>query len=310
MPGEPTSGASSIRPTPLTRLRAVLARPRAGALLALMAVAAVAATVWGWSATSGGTVATAGAVPTPPPAVGVPSLSAEQIASLPEAGYDRVIGGLVPVTSAAVTRVQIGSLAAAAPLYRTDASRPVARMQVAGPFGDPNPIVVIANVGEWDLVLTPARQTLPSASPAGRAAAQTAGWMPARYIRGLAETSARITVRTRDQTLVISRLGEPDRVFPIAVGAAATPTPTGVTGYLEARFVNPGAGTRQTPVQLTSLHATTSDEPAGGMSGGLIALHWWPEAAGAVSHGCIRVTEQALAAVNALPLGTPITTTE
>jgi len=254
-------------------------------------------------------VAHAVAVPTPPPH-SAPGLSPEQIAGLPEAAYNQVIGGLIPVTSAAVTSVRVGALTAAAPLYRTDGARPVARMQAAGPFGDPNPIVVIATSGAWDLVLTPARQALPSASPNGWAPAQTAGWMPASYVHGLAEASARITVHTGERTVVISRHGAADQVFHVAVGAAKTPTPGGVTGYLEARFVSPADGTRSTRIQLTSLHTTTADDPAGGVSGGLIALHWWPQASGAVSHGCVRLSAPALAAVDALPLGTPIVTTE
>jgi lipoprotein-anchoring transpeptidase ErfK/SrfK len=49
------------------------------------------------------------------------------------------------------------------------------------------------------------------------------------------------------------------------------------------------------------------DEPYGGTDGGLIGLHYQDVASGAVSHGCIRLDADAIAAVDTLPLGTPIT---
>ncbi|MFC4243844.1 L,D-transpeptidase [Gryllotalpicola reticulitermitis] len=249
------------------------------------------------------------ALPAAPRAAAAP-LSAAQVAALPEAAYDQVIAGLVPVASTAVEAVQLGALSAAAPLFDAAGTKPVARMQVAGPFGDPNPIVAIARTSDWALVLTPARQALPSTSADGTAAAQSAGWMPTRYITGLGPAGARIRVDLGSRSLVIERQGAPDQRFPVAIGAADTPTPTGVTGYLEARFVDSAAGTGTTPIQLTSLHTTTDDDPAGGRCGGLVALHWWPKASGAVSRGCLRLSPAALAAVDKLPLGTPITIAE
>lgn len=285
------------------RLRARLIRHRASAVATAVALVAVIATACAWPSGGRGNATTSAPAP---PTRAAPVLSAKQIARLPEAGYDRVIGGLMPVTSAAVAEVRVGRLRASAPLYRTDRAAPIARMQATGPFGDPNPIVVIATAGEWHLVLTPARRVLPSASARVWAPAQTAAWTPARYLRGVAEASARITVNVRAGTMRVTRDGSREQVFRVGVGATGTPTPTGVTGYLEARFINPASGTRGTRVQLTSLHTTTADDPAGGPSGGLIALHWWPNASGAVSHGCVRLSEKALAAVDALPLGTPI----
>jgi lipoprotein-anchoring transpeptidase ErfK/SrfK len=61
------------------------------------------------------------------------------------------------------------------------------------------------------------------------------------------------------------------------------------------------------PIQLTSLHATTKDEPYGGEDGGLIGIHYNQTTTGAVSHGCVRLTAEAIQAVNRLPLGTPVT---
>jgi lipoprotein-anchoring transpeptidase ErfK/SrfK len=76
--------------------------------------------------------------------------------------------------------------------------------------------------------------------------------------------------------------------------------------YLEARCLDPAQGQAVHPIQLTSLRATAADEPYGGSDGGLIGIHYQEVSSGAVTHGCVRLDEQAIQAVNALPLGTPV----
>lgn len=115
----------------------------------------------------------------------------------------------------------------------------------------------------------------------------------------------RIIVSASAQTLRIIGVGS--RTWPVGVGAPGTPTPIGVTGYLEARYRDAAQGQAEHPVQLTSLHSTAADEPFGGNDGGLIGIHFQASASGAVSYSCIRVPLEAIAAVNALPLGTLIT---
>ncbi|WP_196830624.1 L,D-transpeptidase [Frigoribacterium sp. CG_9.8] len=60
------------------------------------------------------------------------------------------------------------------------------------------------------------------------------------------------------------------------------------------------------PIQLASLHSSAADEPYGGNDGGLIGVHYNPVATGDVSHGCVRLSKEAITAVNRLPLGTLI----
>nr|WP_101848763.1 L,D-transpeptidase [Zhihengliuella sp. ISTPL4] len=62
--------------------------------------------------------------------------------------------------------------------------------------------------------------------------------------------------------------------------------------------------------QLTSLHSAAVDEPFRGDDGGLIGLHYDTTSNGAESHGCLRLTQQALEAVDALPLETAIVITD
>ncbi len=99
-------------------------------------------------------------------------------------------------------------------------------------------------------------------------------------------------------------------VFSIGVGTPSTPTPTGVTGYLQAQYLDSAQGQSVFPIVLTSLHSASADEPYSGTDGGLIGLHFFAESDGAVSHGCLRLSADAIAAVNQLPIGTPTSITE
>ena len=110
-----------------------------------------------------------------------------------------------------------------------------------------------------------------------------------------------IEISVAQQVLIIHGSAG-DRRFAAGVGATGTPTPRGVTGYLQARYRDAAQGQADHAIQLTSLHATAADEPYGGSDGGLIGIHLGSGS----SHGCIRVGSAALAAVDALPLGTPV----
>ena len=94
--------------------------------------------------------------------------------------------------------------------------------------------------------------------------------------------------------------------FPAGVGAGGTPTPTGVVGYVQARYLDPAQDQTVHPITLTTLHSSAADEPYGGDDGGLIGVHYESAARGAVSHGCVRLDGDAIDAVNALPLGTVV----
>ncbi len=169
-------------------------------------------------------------------------------------------------------------------------------------------------------VLTPARQRLPSQaagatgddSPRMTVPAQTSAWLPADSLHSPTPLPVRILVSVAAQTLSISAVttgvatGVETRSWAVGIGAPGTPTPTGVTGYLEARYRDATQGQAEHPVQLTSLHSTAADEPFGGNDGGLIGIHFQAAASGAVSHGCIRVPVEAIAVIDALPLGTLI----
>jgi len=236
----------------------------------------------------------------------VPHVGAAALAALPEAQYSAVIGGLMPFDHT-VTADTVFRLRADAPLFGAARTTPVARFAAVDFLRQPTTVVGLERDGDWELVLTPARQQLPSAA-GGAAAAQTAAWVPLASLREVSAPTARVVISTAAQTVsILDGGGHVVHRFEAGVGTADTPTPTGVTGYLEQRYVDPAQGTGDHPIQLTSLHSSAADEPYGGHDGGLIGLHWNATTSGAVSHGCVRLDADAVAAVNALPLGTLVT---
>lgn len=237
----------------------------------------------------------------------VPSVSADALAALPEAQYSAVVAGLIPFTST-VTSDTVFHLRADAPLFGSDRQTPVARFAARDFLQQPSTVVGLRREGAWELVLTPARQQLPSAAGSSGAAAQTSAWVPVSALQQVTTPTSRIVISTKDQQVsVVTASGTVQQSFSAGVGTADTPTPTGVTGYLEQRYVDPSQGTGDHPIQLTSLHSSAADEPYGGHDGGLIGMHWNAATSGAISHGCVRLDADAVAAINALPLGTLVT---
>ena len=228
------------------------------------------------------------------------------VAELPAAVYDAVLPGLVPWTEPsadAITRT--ATITADVPLYGEDRDEPVGRLLAEDFLDNPTTVVPVATDGLWTLVLTPARVQLPSKA-GDDAPAQSAGWVRTDVLEDGVALDSKVAVSESEQTLTVTR-GDQSVVYDVGVGTAEAPTPIGVTGYLQARYLDPSQGQSTYPIQLTSLHSTAADEPYQGDDGGLIGAHYSNAAAGSVSHGCIRLTHAAAAALNQLPLGTPIT---
>lgn len=258
-------------------------------------------------ATSAASVPSSSPTPTTPAVPDVPHVAVAALAALPEAQYSAVIGGLLPFDRT-VTSDTVFRLRADAPLFGADRTTPVARFAATDFLRQPTTVVGLRREGGWELVLTPARRQLPSTSHGAGAAAQTAAWVPAASLEQVSTPTSRVVISTTAQTVsIVDAAGHVAHRFDAGVGTADTPTPTGVTGYLEQRYVDPAQGTGDHPIQLTSLHSSAADEPYGGHDGGLIGLHWNATTSGAVSHGCVRLSADAVAAVDTLPLGTLVT---
>ncbi|RDV46100.1 murein L,D-transpeptidase [Leifsonia sp. ku-ls] len=238
------------------------------------------------------------------------ALSPSALAALPAAEFDAVIPGLLaaPPTAELHDSYRVAFDTA---VYAADFTTPVARVPAKNFLGKPTTIVVAETRGAWSLILTPARQKLPStASTKAPAPAQSAAWVPTASLQKVGSLTRRVVISTSKHTLRITdSAGKQLQSFPVGVGTDETPTPTG-TGYLQARYLDPAQGQSEHRIQLTSLHATAADEPYEGSDGGLIGIHYQSTAAGAVSHGCIRLSAEAIAAVDALPLGTAVQITD
>jgi len=239
-----------------------------------------------------------------------PGLSTSEIAALPATGFDAVIPGLLAAPSIADITDSFTAVFDT-PVYGADFQTPVARIPAKDFLGQPTVVVRVETRGTWSLVLTAARKQLPSKATAEvPASAQSAAWVPTASLRPAQKLSHRVVISTSKQTLsIVDEHGTTTKTYPVGVGTADTPTPTG-TGYLQARYLDPAQGQDEHRIQLTSLHATAADEPYGGTDGGLIGIHFQSTARGAVSHGCIRLSADAIAAVDALPLGTGVVITD
>ena len=272
------------------------------ALLALLALS-------GCSPATPAATTTPTATRTPAAGPALPAaLTPSAITALPATEYDAVIPGLIPAP--AEPRITgTSTVAFDTPVYGEDFTTAVARIPAKDFLGKPTVVVPVATKGDWSMVLTASRRILPSQAADGASApAQTAAWVPSSALTTTGPLTHRIVVSVSTQTLTITDAkGKVQQSFPVGVGTAQTPTPTGATGYLQARYLDPAQGQSTHRIQLTSLHATAADEPYGGSDGGLIGIHYQDVASGAVSHGCVRLGADAIAAVDALSLGTPVT---
>jgi len=251
-------------------------------------------------------VAPVTAVPKPTTQEQIAALSMAKTLALPRADYTATIPGLIAWSSTITGPVQVGTVKTITPLYGEYRKTAVARLDKQDFLGKPVVVPVIATDGQWSEILTPARVNLPSTSK-GNAPAQSAAWVPTANLVGLTPVPAHVRVNLSELTLTVTGMDGQEQTFPVAIGKTDTPTPAGVSGYLEARFVDASQGTGDQPIQMTSLHSQTQDAPVSGGIGGVIAMHYFDARAGAVSHGCLRLSAEAVAALNAIPLGSIVT---
>ena len=142
----------------------------------------------------------------------------------------------------------------------------------------------------WTQVLLPSR-------PNG-----SVGWLrTAQLVERHTPYVVRVHVGSRRMEL--QRDGETVGEWSVAVGAPATPTPTGRT-FLLGSIVDDAQGFSPVILPLGT-HSDTLDTYGGGP--GTVALHGWtdPSVFGqAISHGCVRVPDDALDRLRDVPLGT------
>lgn len=158
-------------------------------------------------------------------------------------------------------------------------------------FGD-TWLTVITRNRDWVQVMLPSK-------PNG-----STGWIRASQ---LAEAHSRYLVKVHlgSRSLELFENNTIVGSWPVAIGADATPTPTGRT-YVSGQIVDEKQAFSPVILPLGT-HSATLDSYGGGP--GTVALHGWtdPSVFGkAVSHGCVRVPDEALDLLRIVPTGTPV----
>lgn len=167
------------------------------------------------------------------------------------------------------------------------------------PFGKITPkqfgdtwLPVINRNRDWVQVLLPSK---PNSST---------GWVRGSELEQ-AHSRFLISVHLGSRTL---ELRENDRLvgtWTVAIGASSTPTPTGRT-FVLGQIIDDKQPFSPVILPLGT-HSATLDSYGGGP--GTVALHGWtdPTVFGkAISHGCIRVPDNALALLRVVPIGTVV----
>jgi lipoprotein-anchoring transpeptidase ErfK/SrfK len=132
------------------------------------------------------------------------------------------------------------------------------------------------------------------------------GWVPRSALGGYGTVHTRLIVDLRALSATLYRRGRTVFQAPVAVGAAATPTPVGAF-YIRNRLTRYRSATYGPVAFGTSARSpSATDWPAGGFVGIHGTDH--PELVpGRVSHGCIRLRNaDILALARRMPVGTPV----
>lgn len=169
---------------------------------------------------------------------------------------------------------------------RTIATLPVEQL------GGPTWVPVVEGSGTWRRVLLPSRPN------------SATGWISTeRGALTSAHTPYTVQVSLAKRRLTLQRSGRALGSWPVAIGGPQTPTPTGRTFVLAT--LAPAEKVPSPLVLPLGAHSATLDTFGGGP--GTVALHGWPDAAvfgKPVTHGCVRVPQEALRRLARVPLGT------
>ncbi len=181
-------------------------------------------------------------------------------------------------------------------VYETpDAQEP--KLVLDDPTENGGPVVLLVNHedGDWLNVLLPVR-------PNG-----STGWVRRSDVT-LARNPYRIEVRRAEHRLIVTKDGVVVADDPIAIGTGDTPTPGG--SYYLVELLQPSSPDGPYGSYAYGISGFSEALDTFGGGDGMIGIHGTndPGAIGRdVSHGCIRLTNEAIEAlVPLLPLGTPV----
>ena len=170
----------------------------------------------------------------------------------------------------------------------------IARLLTKTQFGSPEMLWVVSHVPGWLGVMTP---------DAGN---NRVGWI-AQNATALSRESWELKVSLAARRLTVLHHGKVVVQWPVAIGAAGSPTPTGRFAVTDRIVTNDPDGPYGCCILAISAHAPHAIQ--GWVGGTRIAIHSTPEAASigeATSHGCVRVTiPDGHWLLAHIPLGTP-----
>lgn len=177
-----------------------------------------------------------------------------------------------------------------------DVASPARTVEATTSFGSPTALLVTGQQEGWVQVLVPGRPT------------GSKGWVANGDVGSIAPVTTELRIDLAARTLTLTDGDEVVLTTPVAVGAPDSPTPAGtfsVTDKLDTQ--DPGSDYGRYAIGLSG-RSEVLTEFAGG--DGQIGIHGTNDPASIgqpVSHGCIRVPEEAMDQLNAvLPLGTPV----
>jgi lipoprotein-anchoring transpeptidase ErfK/SrfK len=241
-----------------------------------------------------GVIALAGCGRAQPTGTPAPATTAAAAAPAPRAAAGPIrLGQGRTYAALAATNVTVRS--------RPGAGEVVGLFMATLPWGSPTPFLVQgvhrgARGATWFKVLLPRR-------PNG-----STGWIRRDQVR-LVGVERHAEVDLSDRTLRLYRGDRVEQVFRVGVGEPGTPTPTGhffVTVKLRPPQISPVYG-----AWALGLSAYSPVLDQFGTGDGQIALHGTAnpgDLGRAVSHGCVRLDNQAISSLaEQLPIGAPVT---
>ncbi|MEO3810859.1 L,D-transpeptidase family protein [Sphaerisporangium sp. B11E5] len=231
--------------------------------------------------------------PIEPPIAPVP-VTKKQLAALPKATtFARLKDAEKDQTPHASATGQIIHPKHTKVVYTTPGGPPLAVLPTTQ-LDNPTWLPVLETRPGWTRVLLPTR-------PNG-----ATGWLHTADNSTKQTTNPyEVRVDLSDRRLTLMKDAKPTGSWPVAVGAPATPTPTGRT-FLLASLAPPEV-TYSPLILPLGAHSDVLQTYEGGP--GTIGIHGWPDPSvfgKALSHGCIRLPAQALTTLSHLPLGTTV----
>ncbi len=179
-------------------------------------------------------------------------------------------------------------------LHAKPGGRVLAKLALKTEFGSPQAMWVVRHSGQWLGVIST------------QAANNQVGWIPAS-VASLSRVDWEVRVSLSARKVTVLEHGQVKERYTAAVGAPASPTPTGRFAVTDRLLTGNSAGPYGCCILALSAKAPHAIQ---GWSGGdRIAIHSTPETntiGEAVSHGCVRLTlAEGRWLITHIPLGTP-----